>query len=114
MGDFEGAGAGTFGVGEDMEARNRQRFNELPRADEFLCGLASCAADKVDAYESIGYQAVYFQYFVAEKRCVVAAAHKLEHGIGTALQRYVEMRHERTRPGTILDYLVGEQVGFDR
>ena len=39
--------------------------------------------------------------------------HELEHSVAAALQRYVEMRHERAALGAIVYQFVGEKVGLD-
>ena len=114
MADFQRFGARALGVGEDVEACDGERADEITAALKLLLRLAAGAGYDVDADEGVGHQGADALYLVAEKGGIVVAVHEAEHGVGSALQRYVEMRHEAARGGAKFYDLVGEQVGLDR
>ena len=44
--------------------------------------------------------------------CIIPAVHQFQHLITTALQRDMEMRHERTGVRTVVYQFIRQQVGF--
>ena len=109
----QGCCAGAFGVREDVELGHVEAVEEVVALLEQLGPLASAAHHHVDTDEGIGHLLLYQLNLVGKELLVVAAVHEAQHLVGTALQRNVEVGHERARPATVVDELVGEQIGLD-
>ena len=110
---LQGACAGTLAVDKDMEAAEGQRAAESEALGKAFVRLAAGADNEVYANKGVGNKLLYLFDFMAEEGGVVAAAHQPEHRVRTALQGYVEMRHEALRRRAELDERVGQEIGFD-
>ena len=113
MRDFQGFGARTFGVGEHVILRHIHALHEVVCLLEVFFRLATGADDDIHANKSIGHYLTNLLYLMAEQRRVVLPVHEPQHLVASTLQGDVEMWHERSRLGTILDDFVRKQVRLD-
>ena len=113
MGDVEGLGPRALAVAEDVVLTDGQAVHEVQSLAEEFVGLAPHAHDDVDADEGIGHQLAYAHHLLFEECRVVAPVHQSQHLVAARLQGHMEVWHEGAARGTELQYLVGQQVGFD-
>ena len=113
VGDVESLGSRALAVAEDMELADVEVADERLRLVEERRRLAARAHDDIDTDEGVGHESVDPLDLVGEEARVVAAVHEAQHLVTAALQRDVEMGHERSAGGAEREHLVGEQVGLD-
>ena len=80
---------------------------------EMLLCLSPHSHDDIHSDESVGHAGLDAFHLPGKERCVIPAVHDAQHLVGSALQWYVEMRHEGPALRTPLDEFVGEEVGFE-
>ena len=61
---------------------------------ETFASFSASSNNQVYADKCIGHHIAYALYFAGKQGCVVATAHQCQYRVRTALQRYMEMRHE--------------------
>ena len=105
--------AGTLGVAEHMQLGNIKSLQELVGSVEVFFRLATGTHDDIHPDKGMRHHFLDLPYLVSEQGSVVPTAHELQHLVASALQRDVEVRHERTGAGHIVDDFIGKQVRFD-
>ena len=81
VGNLQGTGAWTLGVGEDVELADGQGLDESVGLFEVVGGLAARADNDIYADEAVGKELLDVFHSVAEEGGVVAAVHELENGV---------------------------------
>ena len=114
QGDFERLGALTFRIGEYVQARDVEAFDEVAGFLEMLFRFAPHTGNGVNADEGIRNEGFDGVDFCGEKFTGVPAAHKFEYFIATRLERNVEVGHKMPGTGDKFNDFIGEQVRFDR
>ena len=112
VGNLQGGSAWSLGIGKYMELGYIERLKKLVCLFETLRCLSTTAYHNINSDEGIGHKTLYVSYLVGKELGVVVAVHELQHLVASALQRNVEMGHEGTARGTIVDKIVGVEVGF--
>ena len=97
-----------------MELCHGQAVEKFVAVLEILRSLAAAAHHHVDTDEGVGHEFLDEMDLMGEDITGVATVHELEHLVIATLQRDMEVRHEGTRVGTVLDELVVDEVGFQR
>ena len=104
----------TLAVGEDVKLRDVEVVEKRVGLLKALGRLAATAHHHVDTDEGIGHHRLDAANLVGKELAVVVTVHETQHGVGATLQRYVEVGHERTALGAVVDELVAQQVGLQR
>ena len=111
---LESLGPRAFRITEHMQCRNVERFNEAVCLLEVCLFLATSTHDNINPNESMRHERVYRVYLGCKQSRIVTTTHKSKHSIATCLKRYMEVGHESTRTGNKLNYLISQQIGFNR
>ena len=93
-----------------MELGNRQGLQELITFLKALRRFTTTAYHHVNPDESIRHLLLDQLNLMSKESLIITAMHQLENLIATALQRYVEMRHESPALGTIFDEIIITEV----
>ena len=113
MVDLQRLGPRTLRITEHMQLGNIQAFQKLVCLIEIFFRLATGTYNHIHTDEGMRHHFLDFLYLVSKQCRIITTTHQLQHLVATALQRDMEMRHERTRLGHIFNNFIGQQVRFD-
>lgn len=108
-------GAGTLRIGEYMQAAERNLVPQEAVAilEEFRF-LTSRSYNDIYPDEGVGQCPADMLHSLPKESRIVPTAHELEHIVGSALKRHMEMWSNTVCRGTEVNKFVGEEIWFDR
>ena len=104
--------ARTLGIREHMQLRYWQSLQQLVGLFKAFGCLTPTAYHHIDTQEGIGHSGFDGEYLISKQLAVIMPMHQFQHCVTSALQRNMEMRHERTALCTIGYQLLTDQVGL--
>ena len=114
VGNAQSRSARTLRVREHMQLCHVQAVEKLVGLLETLGRLPPTPHHHVDTNKGIRHQRLDPADLVGKELGVVVAMHQFQHGVATALQGDMEVRHKGTALSTIGYQLVAQQVGLQR
>ena len=111
--NLQSLSARTFGITEHMKLGHIQAFQKLVCLIEIVFRLTTGTHNHIHPNEGMWHHFLDLLNLVSKQGGIVTTAHQFQHFIASALQRDMEMRHERTGLRYILDNFIGQQIRFD-